>query len=90
MCILSRHTTSLLSGITSLECKVVKNANQGVGSLFTGAEFLVNLHCCSCSNQWVKPYRAFGIIEEGNLLENFGIQSLEHFYLKNLRKLNLK
>jgi hypothetical protein len=33
---------------------------------------------------------AFGIIEEGNLLDNFGIQSLEYFCLKNLRKLSLK
>jgi hypothetical protein len=29
-----------------------------------------------------KNPRAFGIIVEGNLLDNFGIQSLEHFYLK--------
>jgi hypothetical protein len=33
---------------------------------------------------------AFGINEEGNLLDNFGIQSLEHFCLKSLRKLILK
>jgi hypothetical protein len=37
-----------------------------------------------------KNHGAFGIIEEGNLLDNFGIQSLEYFYLKNLRKLILK
>jgi hypothetical protein len=39
MCSLSRHTTSLLSGIASLECKLVKNANLGVCLLFTGVEF---------------------------------------------------
>jgi hypothetical protein len=33
---------------------------------------------------------AFGFIVEGNLLDNFGIQSLEHFYLKYWRKLILK
>jgi hypothetical protein len=44
MCSLSRHTTSLLSGIASLECRVVKIANQGAGSLFINAEFLAILH----------------------------------------------
>jgi hypothetical protein len=33
---------------------------------------------------------AFGIIVEGNLLDNFGIQSLGHFGLKYWRKLTLK
>jgi hypothetical protein len=33
---------------------------------------------------------AFGIIVEGNLLGNFGIQSLEHFCLKYWRKLIFK
>jgi hypothetical protein len=37
-----------LSGIASLECKMVKNANQGVGSLFTGAEFSVKFPCNLC------------------------------------------
>jgi hypothetical protein len=41
---MSRHTTSLLSGIASLEGKLVKNTNQGVESLFIGAEFLAVLH----------------------------------------------
>jgi hypothetical protein len=90
MCSLSRHTTSLLSGIASLECRVVKIANQGAGSLFISAKFLAILHWRSCSNQWPKPYRAFGIVEEANLLDNFGIQSLEHFCFKNVRKLHLK
>jgi hypothetical protein len=40
MCRILRHTTSLLSGIASLECRVVKIANQGAGSLFIGAEIL--------------------------------------------------
>jgi hypothetical protein len=64
----------------------VKNAKQGAGLLFTGAEILANFHCNLCSNQWVKPPRAFGIFVEGNLLSNFGIQSLDHFYFKNWRK----
>jgi hypothetical protein len=37
-----------------------------------------------------KNPRAFGIIEEGNLLDNFGIQSLEYFFLRKLRMLILK
>jgi hypothetical protein len=44
MCRTSRHTTSLLSGIASLECKLLKNANEGTESLFTGAEFLAAMH----------------------------------------------
>jgi hypothetical protein len=58
-------------------------------------------HCSSAPSFWPfctdvpaqtseqKPYRAFGIIEEGNLLNNFGIQSLEHFCLQIVRKLIL-
>jgi hypothetical protein len=38
----------MLSGIASLECKLVKNANQGVWLLFTGAEFLADLLCNLC------------------------------------------
>jgi hypothetical protein len=37
-----------------------------------------------------KNPRAFGIFVEGNLLSNFGIQSLEHFCLKIWRKFILK
>jgi hypothetical protein len=44
MCSLSRHTTSLLSGIASLECRVVKIANQGARSLVIEVEFLAILH----------------------------------------------
>jgi hypothetical protein len=33
-----------LSGIASLEYRVVKIANQGAGSLFIGAEILAMLH----------------------------------------------
>jgi hypothetical protein len=42
LCSLSRHTTSLLSGIADLECKLVKNASQRVESLFTGAEIVAD------------------------------------------------
>jgi hypothetical protein len=43
MCRISRHTTLLLSGIASLEFRVVKMANQGTGLLFIGVENLANL-----------------------------------------------
>jgi hypothetical protein len=68
----------------------VKNAKQGAGLLFTGTEILAIFHCNLCSNRRVKPYRAFGILVEGDLLSNFGIQSLEHFYFKNWRKIGSK
>jgi hypothetical protein len=38
-------------GIADFECKVVKNAKTDTGALFVGAEFLVNLHYRSCSNE---------------------------------------
>jgi hypothetical protein len=77
MCRISRHTTSLLSGIASLERRVVKIANQGAGSLapsfwHVALTFLL------------KP------VSKGNLLNNFGIQSSEHFYLNFWRKFSLK
>jgi hypothetical protein len=78
------------SGIFYFERKVVKNAKTGTGALFLGTEFLVTLHGRSCLNQQEKPPRPFGIFEEGNLLENFGIQSLEHFCLNFLKKIYLK
>jgi hypothetical protein len=34
----------MLSGIASFECRVVKIANQGAGSLFIGTEVLAMLH----------------------------------------------
>jgi hypothetical protein len=85
MCSFARHTTFMKIGIANFECKVVKNAKTGTGTLFLGAEFLVNLHCRSCSNQWEKTPRAFGIFVEGNLLGNIGIQSLDHLYFENWR-----
>jgi hypothetical protein len=90
MCSLPRHTTSLLSGIASLECKLVKNANQGVELLFTSTEILADFLSNLYSNPWAKPPRAFGNLVEGDLLSNFGIQSLEHFCLRNWRKFILK
>jgi hypothetical protein len=78
------------SGIADFERKVVKNPKTGAGALFLGAEFLVTLHGSSCLNQQEKPPRPFGIFEEGNLLDNFGIQSLEHFCLIFLKKIYLK
>jgi hypothetical protein len=89
MCSFTRHTTFVLSGIASLECKVVKNAKQCAGLLFTGAEILADLLCNLCSTVSNNP-RAFGIFVECKLLSNFGIQSLEHFCLKFWRKFILK
>jgi hypothetical protein len=77
-------------GLRSLECKIVKNANQGVELLFTRAETLADFVCNLCSNPRAKPHRAFGNPVEGDLLRNFGIQSLEYFCLKNWRKFILK
>jgi hypothetical protein len=68
----------------------VKNAKQCAGLLFTGAEFLADFLCKLCSNQQVKPPRALGILVEGNLRSNFGIQSLEHFCLRIWRNFVLK
>jgi hypothetical protein len=90
MCRISRHTTLLLSGITSLECRVVKMANQGAGLLFISAEILANLACCSCSIIWVKPLPAFAIVVEGSLIFNFAIDCKVHFSLKIQRISNLK
>jgi hypothetical protein len=72
----------LLSGIASLECRVVKMANQGTSFLFIGAEILANLACCSCSIPWIKPLPAFAIVEEGSLIFNFAIDCKMHFSLK--------
>jgi hypothetical protein len=60
----------------------VKNAKTGAGALLLDAEFLATLHGRSCLNQWEKPPRSFGIFEDGNLLDNFGIQSSGHFYFE--------
>jgi hypothetical protein len=68
----------------------VKNAKQGTGLLFTATKILANFHCNLCSNRRVRPCRAFGILVEGDLLSNFGIQSLEYFYFKNWRKIGSK
>jgi hypothetical protein len=90
MCSLSRHTTSLLSGIASLECKMVKNANLCAGSLFTGAEFSVKFPCKLCSICWSNHPRAFVGLVWGKLMRNFCIQPLVHFYCKNWRKFDSK
>jgi hypothetical protein len=66
-------------GITSLECKVVKNAKQGTELLFIGVENLTNLICCLCQIRWSKPPRAFGNFVEGGVVDKFGIQTLVQF-----------
>jgi hypothetical protein len=90
MCRNSRHTTLLFSGIASLECRVVKMANQGTGSLFINAEILAKLARCSCSIPWVKPLPTFVKVVEGCLIFNFDIDHKVHFSFKIQRKLNLK
>jgi hypothetical protein len=50
MCSFARHTTFMKNGIASLEWKVVKNAKQCVGLLFTDAEFLPDFPYNLCSN----------------------------------------
>jgi hypothetical protein len=82
MCRISRHTPLLLSGIASLECRVVKMANQGTSSLFIGAENLANLARCSCLILWVTPLPTFVKVVEGCLIFNFAIDHKVHFSLK--------
>jgi hypothetical protein len=90
MCRISRHTTLLLSGIASLECRVVKMAHQGTDLLFIGAENLAILARCSCSIPCTKPLTAFAIVGEGSLIFNFAVDCKMHFSLKTQRKTNLK
>jgi hypothetical protein len=90
MCRISRHTSLLLSAISSLECRVVKMANQGTGLLFIGAEILAKLARSSCSIPWVKPLPTFVKVVEGCVIFNFAIDHKVHFSLKIQRKFNLK
>jgi hypothetical protein len=90
MCRISRHTTLLLSGIADLESRVVEMANQGTGSLFTGAEILANLARCSCSIPCIKPLPTFVKVVEGCVIFNFGLDHKVHFSLKIQRKFILK
>jgi hypothetical protein len=80
----------MLRGVVSLECGVVKIANQGVGLLFTSAMKIPKLACCSCSIPWVKPLLGFAIVEEGSLIYNFAVQWKARFSSKIWRKLCLK
>jgi hypothetical protein len=86
MCKISRHTTLLLSGIASLECRVVKMANQGTGSLFIGAEILAKLARCSCLILWVTPLPTFVNVVEGCVIFNFAIDCKVHYSLEIQRK----
>jgi hypothetical protein len=90
MCRISRHTTLLLSGIASLECKVVKTANQGTGSLFISAENLANLARCSCLILCVTSLPTFVKVVEGCVIFHFAVDHKVHFSLKIKRKFNLK
>jgi hypothetical protein len=90
MCRISRHTTLLLSGIASLECRVVKMANQGTNSLFIGTENLANLARCSYLILWITPLPTFVKVVEGCVIFNFAIDHKVQFSLKIQRKFNLK
>jgi hypothetical protein len=90
MCRISRYTTFLLSGIASLECRVVKMANQSTGSLFIGAENLANLARCSFLILWVTSLPTFVKVVEGCVIFNFVADHKVHFSLKIQRKFNLK
>jgi hypothetical protein len=87
MCSLARHITSLLSGIARLECKMVKNANQCVGLLFTGAEFSGKFPSNLCSICWSNHPRAFVGLVGGKMLSKFCIQMFMHFCCKKWRKM---
>jgi hypothetical protein len=58
--------------------------------LFTRAEKIPKLACCSCSIPWVKPLPAFAIVEEGSLIYNFAVQWKAQFSFKFWRKSCLK
>jgi hypothetical protein len=90
LCSLSRHTTFLLSGIASLQRKMVKIASQHADSLFTSVEFPANLSCSLCQTRQSKTPRAFGNLVEGKLLSKFCIQTLERFCYEIWRYFNLK
>jgi hypothetical protein len=90
MCSFSRHTNSLLSGIASLECKMVKNAKQCAASLFTGAEIFGKFPCKLCTIYWSNHPRAFVGLVQGELLSNFHIQQSMHFGFENWRKVESK
>jgi hypothetical protein len=79
---ISRHATLLLSGIASLECRVVQMANQGTSLLFIGAEILAKLARCSCSILWVKPLPTFVKVVEGCVIFNFAIECKVHYSLE--------
>jgi hypothetical protein len=82
MCSFARHTTFMKNGIAEFECKVVKSCKNRCWALLLGAEFLARWHDRSCLNHWEKPPRPSGILEDGNLLNNFGTQSSGHFYFE--------
>jgi hypothetical protein len=86
----SINTTLLLSGIADLESRVVEMANQGTGSLFTGAEILANLARCSCSIPCIKPLLTIVKIVEVCVIFNFALDHKVHFSLKIQRKFILK
>jgi hypothetical protein len=54
--------------------------------LFTRAEKIPKLACCSCSIPWVKLLPAFAIVEEGSLIYNFAVPRKARFSFKNWRK----
>jgi hypothetical protein len=89
MCSLSRHTTSLLSGIATLECKMVKMEIKELGhcslvSSFQSSFFAI---CARSVDQTTLELLAF--LQRVTCLTTL-VSSLEHFCLEFWRKFNWK
>jgi hypothetical protein len=79
LCILSRDTTFMLSGIASLEWKWVKNAGQRLKLLFIGTQKSAILACNLCTTGWEKGHTPFVKVVEDQEIFNFAIDCLGHF-----------
>jgi hypothetical protein len=69
---------------------MVEMANQGIGSLFIGAENLADLACRSCMIPCIKPLPTFVKVVEGCVIFNFALDHKVHFSLKIQRKFIFK
>jgi hypothetical protein len=69
----------MLSGITGLKCKLVKNASQRWRPLFTGAQKTANLAYDLCTIGWEKGHTPFVKVVEGQEIYNFAFHYLDHF-----------
>jgi hypothetical protein len=64
----------------------VKNASQRFWVLFTGAQKTANLACLLCTIGGEKDPMPFTKVVEQCKIYNFGIETLDHFCWKKLRK----